>query len=107
MVNAALATRESMFCSDVMTEIGFRVNFSSVPLYIDNTVTLHVIDKRTYSARTEHVALRSFFIRELVKEGKIPIHYEPTDQQLADIGTKHLNKQRHRFIINLITNFGV
>ena len=53
------------------------------------------------------MALRFFYIRELIKEGNIAIHYVPTEQQLADIGTKHLNKQRHRFIINLIKNFEV
>ena len=92
MVAAALAIKEAVFCSNMMTEIGFGANFSSVPLYIDNTATLHVIENRTYSARTKHVALRFFNICELVKEGNISIHYVSTELQLADIGTKHLNK---------------
>ena len=64
----ALAMKEAVFCSNMMTEIGFGANFSSVPLYIDNTATLHVIGNRTYSVRTKHVALRFFYIRELVKK---------------------------------------
>lgn len=81
-----------------------------MPLYIGNTATHYVIGNRTYSARAKHAALRFFYIRDLAKEGNIfihCIHYVPTEQQLANIGTKHLKKQRHRFITNLIKNFGV
>ena len=36
----------------------------------------------------------------------ISIHYIPTENQLADIGTKFLKQQRLRFLINSIKNFG-
>ena len=35
-----------------------------------------------------------FYVRELVREVKITIQYISTEDQLADIGTKHLNKHR-------------
>ena len=38
--------------------------------------------------------------------GAISVHYIPTENQLVDIGTKFLNKQRLRFLINSIKNFG-
>ena len=56
---------------------------------------------------TKHIALRFFFIRELVTEGKISIHYVPTEDNLADIGTKHFNKHRFKHLIDLIYNFDV
>ena len=88
------------------TKLGFGSEFSSAPLYIDNTATLNVIGSQTFSARTKHVALRFFYIHELVKEEKINIHYVLTEDNLADIGTKHLNKQRPKYLINKIKNFG-
>ena len=95
-----------IFCTNMMAELGFRSEFSSAPLYIDNTAILNLIGNQTFSARTKHVALRLFYIRELVKEEKISIHYVPTQDNLADIGSKHFNKQRHKYLINKIKNFG-
>lgn len=51
---------EAVFFSNVMVEIGFGANSSSVSPYIDNTATLHVIANQTYNARTKYVALRFF-----------------------------------------------
>ena len=92
LVAAALAIKEVIFCTNIMTELGFGLEFSSAQLDIDKTATLNVIGNQTFSARTKHVALRFFYIRELVKEENISIHYVPTEDNLADIGTKHLNK---------------
>ena len=43
LVAAALATKEVILCTNMMTELGFGSEFSSAPLYIDNTATLNVI----------------------------------------------------------------
>ena len=102
LVAAALTTKEGVFCKSMMQELGFKDGFDSVPLFIDNTSALHVTGNCTYSSRGKHIALRYFFIQELVEDGTITIHYAKTQDQLADIGTKHLNKQPHRELINKI-----
>ena len=44
--------------------------------------------------------------RSRASEGrKGHIHFVKTEQQLADLGTKHLNKHCHRFLIKLINEF--
>ena len=88
--------------------LGFGTQFEHVPVNIDNTAILHVICNQAFSSRTKHIALRFFYARELVNDGAISIYYIPTENQLADIGTigtKLLNKQRLRFLINS-KNFG-
>lgn len=65
MVAAALAMKGALFLSNMMAEIGFGANFSSVPLCIGNAATLHGIWNRIYSARTKLVALRLLYIRQL------------------------------------------
>ena len=104
LVASALAIKEAVFCSNMMTELGFGKEFGEVTLHIDNTATLHVIGNRAFSSRTKHIALRFFHTREL-KENKITTHYISTENKLADIGTKHLNKHRlqQRFLV--IKNF--
>ena len=105
LVAAALAIKdEAVFCSNTMSGLGFDKSFGSVPLYIDNTLALHVAGNRTYSPRAKHIALRYFFVQELV-EGKVSIHYAKSEGQLADLGTKHHSKHRHRDLIKFIIEF--
>ena len=59
----------------------------------------------TYSSRTKHIALHFFFLRELVKNGKITIHHVPTQNMLADVCTKHLAKTAFRNILSQIKDF--
>ena len=105
LVAGALAMRKAVLCQNMMTELGFKEDFKYIPLHIDSTSALHAAGNQTYSSRAKHVALSYFYICEIIKEGHVSIHYVPTDKQLADLGTKFLIKQRHRFLIELIKNF--
>ena len=107
LVAPALAMKEAVFCSNTLAELGFDKDFAKVPLHRDNTATLNMLGNRSFSSRTKHIALRFFFIRELVSEERISIHYIPTDINPADIGTKHLNKHRFRNLLDIINNFNV
>ena len=62
LVASALAMKETVFCSNMLTELGFRKEFAQMPVYCDNTVTLHALGNRSFSSRTKHIALRFFFI---------------------------------------------
>ena len=88
-----------------MVELGFEKGFNSAPLYLDNTSTLHVAGNRTSWGETycSEVLLRSRTI--IVEEGMITIHYVNTQDQLADLGTKHLGKHRHLALIKLTNDF--
>ena len=111
LVASALAMKKAVFCSNMLTELlmltGFGKGFAKVPLYCDNTATLHALGNLSLSSRTKHIALRFFVIRELVPEGRISMHYIPTDISHADISTKHLNKHRFRNLLDIISNFNV
>ena len=88
----------------MMAELGFGKLFESVPLFDDNTGALHIAGNSIYSSRMKHIALRFFYLKELVKDGKITIHHVATQKQLADVGTinKFLPKNTHRHLLNLI-----
>ena len=88
LVAAALTMKGAVFCSNMMKELAFGTCFDHVPVYIDNTSTLHVAGNQTYSPRVKHVALRFFFVQELVKEGRISIHYVKTEDDGADIAPR-------------------
>ena len=81
------------------------MSFGSVPLYIDNTLALHVAGNRTYIPRAKHIALRYYFFVQEPVEGKVSIPYVKSEDQLADLGTKHHGKHRHRDLMKLINEF--
>ena len=105
LVAAALAKKEAVYCANMMPELGFGEKFKCVPLHIDNTSALHVAGNHTFSSSAKHVALRLFYIREIVQEGKVSIHYVPTEDNIFDLETKLLNRNRHRYLIGLIKDF--
>ena len=57
LVGSALAMKEAVFCLNMLTELGFGKEFAQVPLYCDNTATLHALGNRCFSSRTKHICL--------------------------------------------------
>lgn len=66
----AYGSKEAVYLSNFMMELGFKA-FRSVPVNCDSTGALHLGGNTTYSSMTKHIALRFFFLRELVKTGNI------------------------------------
>ena len=96
--------REVVYNSNFLMELGFKT-FSSVPINSDSTEALSVAGNAMFSSRTKHIALRFFFVLELIKRNKITLHHKSTQQMLADIATKHLSKQRLRELLQQIKDF--
>ena len=96
--------REAVYLSNFLTELELK-DPSQVPIRSNSTGALSVAGNSMFSARTKHIALRYFFVRELVKKNNITLHYTPTKQMLADIATKHLSKHTFRDLLQQIKNF--
>ena len=75
LVAAALTMREAVYCANTMEELEFGKAFKCVPFYIGNASALHVAGNSTFSSRAKHVAVRVFYIHEIVQERKVSIHY--------------------------------
>ena len=71
----------------------------------DNTGALTVVGNASYCSTANHIALGFFFVREMVREGKITSHLLPTDTMLADCGTNDLAKAQFRSIIQQLQQF--
>ena len=74
LVVVASAMKESVFCSNMMTELGYGKGLDGVPIPVDKTSALRGASNRTFIPRVKHVALRYLFIQELVDEGKVSIN---------------------------------
>ena len=62
LVASALAMKEAVFCSNMLAELGFGKEFAQLPVYCNNTATLHALGNQFFSSRTKHIALRFFLI---------------------------------------------
>ena len=60
-----------VYCS--LAKLGYGKLFESIPLFGDNIGALHIVGHSAYSSRTDHIPLRFFYVKELVKDGKITI----------------------------------
>jgi hypothetical protein len=71
----------------------------SLLLYQDNQSTITMAKKgRSTSARTRHVAIRYFFIKDRMDVGEVEIEYLPTEDMRADILTKPLQGDLFRLM---------
>ena len=100
-----LANKEAVYLSNMMTELRFGKLVNSAPLFVDNTGALRIAGNGTYSSRTRHIALRFFFLEELIKEGRITIHHVATTKKLTDIRTKSLSKSTHQHPLEIIKKY--
>ena len=64
LVASALALKEAVFCSNMLTELGFVKEFAQMPVNCGNTATLNALGNRPFSSRTKHIALLFFSIRD-------------------------------------------
>ena len=60
LVAAAIAMKESLFCRNMVMELGFTEGFRSVPVYIDNMSALQVAGNRTFSPREKYYILLNY-----------------------------------------------
>ncbi|XP_073355479.1 uncharacterized protein [Aegilops tauschii subsp. strangulata] len=65
-----------------------------VVLYVDNKSTIALCKNPVHHDRSKHIDIRYHYIRHCVEEGKIEVNYICTDDQLADILTKSLGRQK-------------
>jgi hypothetical protein len=64
-------------------------------VHADNQSAITIADKRKFSERTKHIDIRHHFIHSHIRNGNIVINWVSTQEQLADILTKALDRILH------------
>ncbi|UYV70600.1 hypothetical protein LAZ67_7003638, partial [Cordylochernes scorpioides] len=59
-------------------------------IYIDNQGAMFLAENEVVSERSKHIDIRHFFIRDLIKDGKLSFVYVPTEENPANLFTKNL-----------------
>ncbi|KAF0730298.1 hypothetical protein Ae201684P_013148 [Aphanomyces euteiches] len=67
-VGACLATQHGMHLSNLLAELGVQSN-GVITLYLDNQSSIAIGSNQSSIQRTKHLALRFYFLRDLVRTG--------------------------------------
>ena len=90
---------EIMWLYQLLAEVGIK---TSVPakLWCDNQVALHIASSPVIHERTKHIEIDCHFVREKIQLGLISTRYVKTGEQLGDIFTKALSRDRVSYQCN-------
>ncbi|XP_070003233.1 secreted RxLR effector protein 161-like [Nicotiana sylvestris] len=83
----------------------FGVLTKSMPLLCDNTSALNMAKNPVPHKRTKHIDVRHHFLRDNMEKGLIYMKFCSTEDQIADIFTKALNREhfeRNRVKLGLL-----
>lgn len=107
------AAKEALWIRTFLSEI-FGTTFDApddLNPCANSTGTLHLVDNQSAMALakntefhdwTKHITVRHHFIRDKIEEGRIRVAYVPTGDQVANVLTKALAREKHdRFCAGL------
>src|SRR5579859_2165350 len=102
--SVALSTAEAEYvaagacCAQLLwmrqTLSDYGCEYNNIPLLCDNESTIKLANNPVQHARTKHIDIRHYFLRDHEAKGDIAIRHVSTENQLADIFTKPLDESR-------------
>lgn len=97
-IAAGLAVKESIWIRKLLYELGY-LRDNPTPIYIDNQSAIKLIKNPEFHSRTKHIGVKFHFIREKYNDREIDVLYVSTREQIADLLTKSLTKERFKILI--------
>ena len=85
----------------ILTKFGIQTSYT-VDLYCDNHSTIKISSDPIQKQRTKHIEVHMHYIRELVHDRTITLHYCPIKDHIADIFTKSFTEKRFSFLRSLL-----
>jgi hypothetical protein len=67
-------------------------------IYCDNNATIEIATNHVYRERARHIDIRDNFIRDLVKKNIVKVTRIDTKENMADMFTKNLPKDRFNYL---------
>ena len=90
---ASAAVQEAVYLRQLLLDLGQPQHMATV-LFEDNQGCIAMAANPVLHKRSKHIDIRYHFVRERVASGEIELKYIPTAQQLADLLTKALSRER-------------
>ncbi|KAM1485555.1 hypothetical protein TB1_036396 [Malus domestica] len=100
-VSASEATSQAIWLRFILKDFG-ELQVEATPLLCDNTSAIAMTKNPVFHQRTKHIKRRYHFIREALQDNTIKLIYCSTEDQIADIFTKALPKERFNYLRGLL-----
>lgn len=94
---ACAATKEALWIKRLLLDLDI-FNQESVCLNIDNQSAISVIKNVDFHKRCKHIDIKYKFVKEKFQEQEIDLNYVCTKEQLADLFTKGLSRDRFKYL---------
>jgi len=85
-----------MWLKKMLKDLGEHYD-GKVVMFYDNMSSIQLASNPVYHARTKHIEVHYHFVREKVLDGQIDLVYVKTNEQVADIFTKALGKDKFEY----------
>ena len=92
-IAASTAACQGVWLRRLLADVA-KKEVQKVSLKIDNQAAISLCKNPVHHERSKHIDTRFHYIRECVEEGMIEVQHVNTNDQLADILTKSLGKQK-------------
>ncbi|KAI5317658.1 hypothetical protein L3X38_037365 [Prunus dulcis] len=96
-VSALEATTQAIWLRFVLEDFG-ELQTEATPLKCDNTSAISITKNPVFHQGTKHIERRYHFIKDALQQGIIDLIYCPTKDQVANIFTKSLPKERFNYL---------
>ncbi|KAI3826790.1 hypothetical protein L1987_00846 [Smallanthus sonchifolius] len=90
---ATMAAQECVWLVQLLKELNQKLD-DKVTIFGDNISSILLAENPTFHARTKHIEVHYHFIREKVLNGEIDFKYVNTLEQVADMFTKSLPREK-------------
>ncbi|UYV65269.1 hypothetical protein LAZ67_3003763, partial [Cordylochernes scorpioides] len=100
-IAACSAAKELIWIRRLLQGIGCDIT-KETELYIDNQAAIKLVENPVFHKRTKHIDVRYHFIRSKHEEGELKVHHVCSSEQLADIMTKPLPRNKFHYLRGLL-----
>jgi hypothetical protein len=90
---ANLAACEALWLRKLLLGL-FKQELEATVIHCDNQSCIKLYRNPVFHDRSKHIDIRYHFIRDCVQRGVVKLDYIQTDEQMADIFTKALSRQK-------------
>ncbi|KAI0983119.1 hypothetical protein GJ496_003170 [Pomphorhynchus laevis] len=103
-VALSVVTQEVQWLRQVLADIGEQCN-GPTKIFKDNQPAITIASGKTEHKRTKHIDIKFHLVRASIRQRIVKLEYCTTNEMLADIMTKPLNKEKiNLFEMNLDSN---